>query len=94
VLTDIQNNYYDALTRHGYTEPPFSSWRWRTVRKVIDRYFEVPELLYTDYDGVWTEKMHKGIHKLKTRASGSAQLIPNEVHAAAWEEAHRNAVSK
>jgi hypothetical protein len=36
--------------------------------------------------------MLKGISKLKMRASGSAQLIPDDIHAAAWEETHRYAM--
>jgi ubiquinone/menaquinone biosynthesis C-methylase UbiE len=91
-LRDIRNHYYAALTKHGYAGPPFSSWE--EVRETINRYFSAPELLPTDYVGVWTEKMRKGINKLKTRASGGAQLIPDDVHAAAWDEAHKNAVRK
>lgn len=92
MLRDIRRYYDAALVKRGYTGPPFSSWE--KGKDAVAAYFEPPTQLRTDYEGVWTEQMRKGIHKLKTRAGGSAQLIPDDIHAAAWEETHMYAVSK
>ncbi|HAN20968.1 MAG: hypothetical protein A2Y15_03140 [Clostridiales bacterium GWF2_36_10] len=37
--------------------------------------------------------MEKEITKLKTRASGSAQLIPDDIHNKAWEKTNEYAIN-
>lgn len=91
-LNDIQNHYRKSLVKHGYTGLPFSSWD--KVKNCIENHFELPDIMETQSDMIWTGKMAKGIHKLFTRAAGSAQLIPDDIHYAAWEETHAYAVGK
>ncbi len=54
------------------------------MKDCLERYFAPPDIMETGPAEVWTGKMRKGIHKLMTRASGSAQLIPDDIHDAAW----------
>jgi ubiquinone/menaquinone biosynthesis C-methylase UbiE len=91
-LSDIRNYYSETLAACGYDGPPFSSWE--KVAYCIAEYFMPPEVVQTQYDGVWTGAMAKGVHKLRTRASGSAQLIPDDIHDVAWNKTHAYAVSK
>jgi SAM-dependent methyltransferase/transcriptional regulator with XRE-family HTH domain len=81
-LNDIQNYYQNALDMAGYKGIPFSSWD--KVKTCIEKYFYAPEIFETNTEFTWTGKMQKGINKLKTRASGSAQLIADDIHNAAW----------
>jgi ubiquinone/menaquinone biosynthesis C-methylase UbiE len=91
-LRDIERYYRERLIAYGYTGPPFSSWE--KVKECLERYFAPPEVLETAADEVWTGAMRKGIHKLATRASGAAQLIPDDIHNAAWRETEAYAVAK
>jgi len=91
-LNDIQDYYQKTLTELGYVGLPFSSWV--KVSDFIDKYFYKPKIHETNSDTSWTGKMQKGIHKLKTRASGSAQLIPDDMHCIAWTKTDKYAKEK
>ncbi len=91
-LNDIREHYREALLARGYGGLPYSSWD--RVTASIAKCFTPPDVLRTGYEGVWTGAMAKGVHKLETRASGSAQLIPDAIHAAAWQDAHDYATRK
>lgn len=91
-LNDIKKYYQVALTECGYAGLPFESWA--SASECINKYFEQPEIIQTDFAEVWTGKMKYGIYKLKTRASGGAQLIPDEIHNAAWEKTNEYATQK
>jgi ubiquinone/menaquinone biosynthesis C-methylase UbiE len=91
-LRDIQRYYQDALMEFGYRGLPFESWK--SANECINKYFEKPEVIPTDYSEVWTGKMKYRIYKLNTRASGSTQLISNEIHNAAWKKTNEYATQK
>ena len=91
-LGDIQRFYQDMLNKSGYEGLPFESWA--AADECIRRCFEPPEAIRTDFTQVWTGKMKYGIHKLKTRASGGAQLIPDEIHNASWQSTDAYAMEK
>ncbi|MHB1485425.1 MAG: class I SAM-dependent methyltransferase [Saccharofermentanales bacterium] len=92
MLNDIRNFYQNSLIEYGYTGLPFSSWE--KVTDYINQYFDQPEIIQTDFVGIWTGKMQKEIYKLQTRASGSAQLIPDDIHNNAWEKTNEYAENK
>ena len=89
---DIRDYYYGALTACGYAGRPFSSWD--KIAHCMTEYFMPAEAIQTKYDGVWTGTMAKGIHKLRMRASGGDQLIPDAIHRKAWNTTHSYAVGK
>lgn len=91
-FSDIKKFYQDALTEYGYTGLPFESWS--KVNECMSKYFEQPEIVQTGYAEVWTGKMKYSIYKLQARASGSAQLIPDEIHNAAWKKTDEYAIKK
>ena len=90
-LKDIQSFYDNIILEAGYSEPPFSCWD--KARECIEENFEEFTTI-TDtgvYSGnntvdniVMERKLKLGLHKIKTRASGSKQLIPDTIHNDAW----------
>jgi ubiquinone/menaquinone biosynthesis C-methylase UbiE len=85
VLGDLQDYYDAAVKAAGYTEALFSSWN--EAAQEVAGHFAVAATLedtgcYDVKGKVWTLAM--GLHKTKTRASGSKQLIPDAVHETAW----------
>lgn len=91
-LSDIQKYYQVTLTELGYTGLPFESWS--KVNDCLNEYFEQSYAIQTDFMQVWTGKMKYGIHKLQKRASGGAQLIPDEIHKVAWDKTNEYAINK
>jgi len=85
VYKDIQEYYDKALTDARFAGPLFSSWE--QADECINKNFALHTTLtdtgcYDNKNYIWTLSM--GLHKIKTRASGVKQLIPDEMHEAAW----------
>jgi hypothetical protein len=91
-LNDITRFYNETLKELGYLGRPFESWA--QASECVNMYFEQPEVIQTDYVEVWTEKMKYNIYKLRTRASGGAQLIPDQIHDEAWNRTNGYAIEK
>lgn len=94
-LKDIQSFYDNLIRQAGYAVPPFSSWD--KVDEFIKENFE--EYKRIEATGAYgaqnmTWKLMMGLHKIKTRASGSRQLIPDDIHNDAWEKTDIYAKSK
>ena len=89
-------DYYDkALCECGYAGRLFSSWE--QAAKCKNKYLDLCTTLkntgcYDVNNLIWTLDM--GLHKTKTRASGAKQLIPDEVHEAAWAKTDAYAKNK
>ena len=84
-LTDIENFYEHLISEAGCSEPPFSSWE-KAEQCIRENFTEYKTI---DDTGAWWRNNIKwplklGLHKTKTRASGSKQLIPDDIHNAAW----------
>lgn len=89
-LKDITAYYNDLVS--GYSEPPFSSWE--KVENCLKEEFEEPETYESDEIITVIWNLELGLHKTKTRASGSKQLIPDAVHDEAWRKTEEYAVNK
>ena len=95
---DIQSFYDNIIIKAGYGEPPFSSWE--KADKLLEENFiefDVIDKTGVYYSGLntlveWQLKM--GLHKIRTRASGSKQLIPDDIHNEAWAKTDEYAKSK
>jgi len=79
-------SFYDAIIdKSGCGKLPFVSWD-KADECINDNFVEFITLENTGWYGAcnmqWTLKV--GLHKIKTRASGSKQLIPDEIHNSAW----------
>lgn len=90
VLKDIKTFYENCIK--GYEVIPFSSWD--KSLECMKNEFEEPEVVETNekISQVWNLKL--GLHKIKTRASGSTQLIPDNIHNDAWLRTEEYAIKK
>jgi ubiquinone/menaquinone biosynthesis C-methylase UbiE len=57
---------------------PFESWEAAT-KSISDNFYK-PKIIETDEIQNWQGDVNFMLHKLKTRASGGAQLIPDDIH--------------
>jgi len=83
VLKDIETFYYNHVSESDYR--PFSSWEQadKCVKENFVEYKSIDDTGAFWADNIeWSLKL--GLHKLKTRAAGGTQLIPDEVHNGAW----------
>ena len=93
---DIQSFYDSLITEAGYAEPPFSSWE-AAANCIKENFAEFKTLEKTGaYGGenLMEWRLKAGIHKVKTRASGSKQLIPDDIHNDAWAKTDNYARTK
>ena len=94
---DIQSFYDILISKAGYGEPPFSSLE-KADKLISEKFCEYDTISNTGvYAGfnkpmVWQLKI--GLHKIMTRASGSKQLIPDDIHKEAWAKTDMYAISK
>ena len=92
---DIIKCYQDIIAEAGYSEPVFS--RWERADKCIKESFETYKSI-DDTGAHWCDNrrwpLKWGLHKTKTRAAGSTQLIPDDVHNSAWARTDEYAQSK
>jgi ubiquinone/menaquinone biosynthesis C-methylase UbiE len=92
---DIQSFYDKIIIETGYGELPFSSWD-KAADSIKENFVEFITIEDTGMYGAnnmeWPLKL--GLHKIKTRASGSKQLIPDEIHNEAWARTDEYAKSK
>lgn len=92
-LNDIQHYYQAIITEAGYAGPPFSSWQ--AAENCINETFLSPEAVYSDeIIQIADWDIRTGLHKLITRASGSSQLIPDNIHERAWKRTNEYAINK
>lgn len=92
-IKDIQYYYQKIITEAGYSEPPFSSWQ--AAENCINETFHSPETVYSDeIIQIADWNIRAGLHKLMTRASGSSQLIPDNIHERAWKRIDEYAKNK
>lgn len=94
-LRDIESYYNKIICDAGYGEPPFSSWE-KAEECIRDNFVEYKRFensgIYSGSNMKWTLKF--GLHKIKTKASGYKQLIPDEIHNEAWSKTDSYAKSK
>lgn len=90
LLKDIKTFYQNCIK--GYDVTPFPSWD--KAMECIKNEFQEPELFESNdkLSEVWNLKL--GLHKIKTRASGSNQLIPDNIHNDAWQKTDKYAIGK
>jgi len=88
--------FYDKLIKKaGYGERPFTTMD-KAAECIKENFVEFMNIKDTGIYGAnnmeWTLKM--GLHKIKTRASGVKQLIPDEIHNEAWAKTDKYAKRK
>ena len=71
---------------------PFESWE-AAIKTIGDNFYE-PEIIETDEIQNWQGDVNFMLHKLKTRASGGAQLIPDDIHNDVWQKTDEYAIKK
>jgi len=94
-LWDIQNYYDKQIQESGYIGRIFSGWEQaeNSVKENFTPHTTIKNTgLYVVNNRQWLLRM--GLHKLKTKASGVKQFLPEEIHNAAWENTHAYAISK
>lgn len=89
---DIRNYYESRIRQMGYGQLPFSSWE--QARNCINDNFGELQMIETDEIQDWEGDLAFRLYKTKARASGSSQLIPDEIHNAAWRKTEEYAVMK
>ncbi|HBL84732.1 MAG: hypothetical protein A2Y17_01925 [Clostridiales bacterium GWF2_38_85] len=92
---DIHSFYDSIINEAGYAEPPFSSWE-KSADCIKENFVEYKRIENTGLYGANNMKwqLRLGLHKIKTRASGLKQLIPDEIHNDAWARTDIYAKSK
>ena len=95
ILKDITNYYDSQVLALGYTSPLFSSHQQADNSKT-ENFTHFKTIKHTGSYGSnnskWFLKM--GLHKLKTKASGAKQFIPQDIHNTAWANTHEYAIDK
>lgn len=92
---DIEDFYNKLINKSGYGEPVFSSWEKadECIKENFVEYKPIDDTGAYWCDNIeWTLKW--GLHKTKTRAAGSRQLIPDEIHNKIWEKTDKYAKRK
>ena len=83
--SDIENFYNKLIEKSKYNKRPFSSDD-KAKNCVKENFVEFTTIEDTGIYGAnnmeWQLKM--GLHKLKTKANGTRQLIPDEIHDKIW----------
>ena len=94
---DIQSFYDNIIHKAGYGEPPFSSWE-KAAECIEENFYEFKDIndtgVYSGNNTAMQWKLKVGLHKIKTRASGSKQLIPDDIHNEAWAKTDEYAKNK
>jgi len=92
---DIESFYNKLIDKSRYDKRPFSSYD-NAKNCVNENFIEFITIEDTGIYGAsnmeWQLKM--GIHKLKTKANGTRQLIPDEIHNAIWAKTEKYAKKK
>ena len=94
--SDIDKFYSNLISEAGYSEPPFSSWE-KADECVDENFVEYKTIESTGHynnSNVREWQLKIGLHKTKTKASGSKQLIPDEIHNEAWAKTDEYAKNK
>lgn len=95
IQDDIKKYYFSVLEIDPYTNlQPFSSWEKANTCISDSGSFEDSFFLDTDIVSEWETDMQFALHKLKTRADGGSQLIPDEIHINAWNKTEQYARNK
>jgi len=92
---DIQDFYQKLISEAGYGEPVFSSAE-KADECVNKNFVEYKSI--DDTGAFWADNrewpLKWGLHKTKTKAAGSKQLIPDKIHNDAWAKTDEYAKSK
>ena len=93
VRKDIESFYESLVDELDYR--PFVSWE-QAAASIKESFIEFTTLEETGWYAACTAKwtLKIGLHKLKTRAAGGKQLIPDELHTAAWAKTDEYAKNK
>jgi len=92
VRNDIEAFYNSYINADDYR--PFSSWE-KADECIKENFAEYATIEDTGvYGGAMEWELKLGLHKIKTRASGIKQLIPDEIHNEAWAKTDEYARSK
>ena len=94
-LNDIQTHYENLLQEAGYNNDLFSSSQ-QAEHCIKENFALIKTIENIGADIMNNRKwlLKWGLHKLKTRASGVKQFMPDEIHDAAWVKTHDYAISK
>ena len=95
IQKDITNYYLTALKINSDIDlRTFNSWEKARTCISESGYFEEYTFVESDVISEWYTDMRFALHKLKTRAAGSEQLIPDDIHKNAWDKAEEYARNK
>ena len=89
-LKDIQSFYDNQIINS--VKQPFSSWD--QASDCIKREFDEPEKYESGEKICATWNLRMGLHKTKTRANGSRQLMPDDIHNEVWRKTEEYAAQK
>lgn len=95
VCKDIEDFYDKLINEAGYGEPVYSSWE-QAAKCINENFYEYKSI--DDTGAYWKDNfewpLKWGLHKTKTKAAGSRQLIPDEIHTDLWAKTDEYAKSK
>ncbi|MCL2773686.1 MAG: methyltransferase domain-containing protein [Oscillospiraceae bacterium] len=95
IQKDIANYYYSAFDVDPYKDlPKVNNWEKANTCISDSGYFEDYFRADSDVINEWQTDMRFALHKLKTRADGGSQLIPDEIHKKAWNKTEEYALKK
>ena len=87
IQKNITNYYFSALEINPNEDlRTFNSWEKANTCISESGYFEDYLFLESGVISEWYTDMRFALHKLKTRAAGSEQLIPDDIHKKAWDK--------
>jgi len=92
---DIERFYDKLIDKSKYNKRPFSSGdiAANCVKENFEEFINIENSgIYGANNMEWTLKM--GLHKLKTKANGTRQLIPDKIHNKIWEKTDKYAKKK
>lgn len=94
IRSDITDYYEQIIQQRGYGSEsrPFSSWEQSA--NAFENKFKLSQIIDSGEISDWEGDVNFVLHKLKTRASGGNQLIPDEIHNYAWAETEAYAKEK
>jgi ubiquinone/menaquinone biosynthesis C-methylase UbiE len=94
IQKDIVKYYWSIPEITRLDLQPFSSWEKASSCISESGYFEDSFNLDSGVVSEWHTDMRFGLHKLKTRADGGSQLIPDDIHKKAWDKTEEYARNK
>lgn len=92
IESDIKSFYRSLVEVNENVTRPFSSWEEADKSRIEN--FSLSKIIETDEIQNWVGDIDFKLHKMKTRASGGDQLIPDEIHNEAWRRTEEYAIHK